>query len=232
MNIKTFFHKITSRYLWGHLAAMALILVLLFLLVAYGLDFYTNHGKVIEVPDVVRMSYDDAKETLSDAGLKIVVSDTGYVKSLPADCILEQSLSPGERVKPNRIVYVTINSANAPMLSIPDVIDNSSFREARMKLKSMGFKLGQPQFIPGEKDWVYGITCRGKQLAAGAWVSVEDLLILQVGDGRRDLNDSIAFIDPVYEYEEEKIDAEKPVESEEKDDFEVVTEPEEKTENI
>ncbi len=227
MKIGVFFSKLKSRHLWGNLAAMALLITLIILAVGYGLDFYTNHGKVVEVPNLIHKSYGESVELLDEVDLQMVVSDTGYVKSLPADCILEQSLAPGSGVKPGRIVYVTINSAHSPTLTIPDIIDNSSYREAYMKLKAMGFKLAPPEFIPGEKDWVYGIKYRNKQVAAGDRVSIEELLILQVGDGRRDLNDSVAYIDPVYEEKDAEVSTEKPAESSEEDDFEVVTGPEE-----
>jgi len=226
MKIGVFFSKLKSRHLWGNLAAMALLITLIILAVRYGLDFYTNHGKVVEVPNLIHKSYGESVELLDEVDLQMVVSDTGYVKSLPADCILEQSLAPGSDVKPGRIVYVTINSTHSPTLTIPDIIDNSSYREAHMKLKAMGFKLAPPEFIPGEKDWVYGIKYRNKQVAAGDRVSIEELLILQVGDGRRDLNDSVAYIDPVYEEEDAEVSTEKPAESSEEDDFEVVTGPE------
>ena len=227
MQIGEFFRKARSKYFWGHIAAMIIVVVLFGLVVKYGLDFYTNHGKVVEVPNLIHKSYEEAENLLDELDLNVVVSDTGYVKSLPADCILEQSIAPGLIVKPGRIVYVTINSAHSPTLAIPDVIDNSSFREASGKLKAMGFKLAKPELIPGEKDWVYGITCNGRQLAAGDRVSVEELLVLQVGDGRRDLNDSVDYIDPVYEYEEDNNASEDvPQQSSEEDDFEVVTGPE------
>ncbi|MBR1621299.1 MAG: penicillin-binding protein, partial [Prevotella sp.] len=71
------------------------------------------------------------------------------------------------------------------------------------------------------------ITCRGKQLSAGDRVSIEELLVLQVGDGRRDLNDSVAYIDPVYEPDEDEGNAEEQTpQNSEEDDFEVVTGPE------
>ena len=227
MTIKEFIHKIKSTYLWDNLGAMLLVVILFGLVIKFGLDLYTHHGQVVEVPNLIHKSYNDAEELLDELDLVLVVSDTGYVKSLPADYILEQSISPGEYAKPGRIVYVTINSAHSPTLAIPDIIDNSSYREARGKLKAMGFKLAKPEFIPGEKDWVYGITCRGKQLSAGDRVSVEELLVLQVGDGRRDLNDSVAYIDPVYEPDEDEGNAEEQTpQNSEEDDFEVVTGPE------
>ena len=81
---------------------------------------------------------------------------------------------------------------------MPDVIDNCSYREAQAKLTAMGFLVGDPKYITGEKDWVYGVECNGKSLAAGDRVSIEDKIVLQIGSGQRDANDSVVVTDAVY----------------------------------
>jgi beta-lactam-binding protein with PASTA domain len=198
MKSSEFFKKVFSWKLWANLFAMALVVVAACFGVKYGIDLYTHHGERIQVPNVRHKSFADAEHILDKLGLKIEVSDTGYVKVLPPDCILEQSILPGTSVKSGRIVYVVINAANTPTLTIPDVIDNSSYREARAKLEAMGFKVGMPNRIPGEKDWVYGIRVRGMNVTAGQKVSIEDVLVLQVGDGMIDSDDSIMSATPIY----------------------------------
>jgi beta-lactam-binding protein with PASTA domain len=81
---------------------------------------------------------------------------------------------------------------------MPDVIDICSYREAQAKLTAMGFLVGDPKYITGEKDWVYGVECNGKSLAAGDRVSIEDKIVLQIGSGQRDANDSVVVTDAVY----------------------------------
>ncbi|MCH4148189.1 MAG: PASTA domain-containing protein [Prevotella sp.] len=206
MKSSEFAGKFKSKYLWGNLFAMMAVVVLLCLGIKFGLDFYTHHGESIPVPNICHKSFADAEHILENDGLEIVVNDTGYVKTLPPDCILEQSPGPGDRVKSGHVIYVTINSPNTPTLSLPDVIDNSSLREAMAKLSSMGFKLAQPQYIPGEKDWVYGITVRGRHVVAGDKIAIDDPLTIQVGNGMRDASDSVDYIDPAYSddsYDEE-----------------------------
>ena len=215
MKSSDFFKKLLSGYLWLNLAAMAAVVVLLCLGVKYGIDLYTHHGEKIEVPDVKHKSFKDAEHLLEDRGLVVVVTDTGYVKSLPPDCVLEQSPDAGSIVKSGRIVYLIINSDSSPKLTIPDIVDNSSAREARAKLIAMGFKVLEPEYVAGEKDWVYGIKCRGRNVVKGDRVSVEDPLILQVGDGKRDLMDSVTYTDPIFEPELDEVD-----------EFEEVVEPE------
>ena len=167
MKTKDFFRKIFSVRLWVNLAAMLLVIVLLCLGVKMAIDIYTHHGEVITVPDVRRKSFADAEHILLANNLAVVVSDTGYVKTL-----------------------------HSPMLTIPDIIDNCSYREARAKLIAMGFRVGPTEYIPGEKEWVYGLKSKGVMLHTGQKVSVNDIIVIQVGDGMRDMEDSVIYAEP------------------------------------
>ena len=204
MDTNEFIQKFRSRYLWSNLAAMAAVLLILTVGVKFGIDLYTHHGEAVSIPDVRRHSLEDSQHILEDAGFEVVVADTGYVKNLPPGTVLEQTPLPGTVVKTGRIVYLTINATDSPMLTLPDIIDNCSLREAQAKLTSMGFKLGPPQYVSGEKDWVYGVKCGGHSIVAGARVSVDDVLIIQVGDGTRNASDSLYVTDPEYEESEEE----------------------------
>ncbi len=211
MTAKKFFKKFLSLYLWGNLFAMAAIVILLVLGFKYGLDLYTHHGQTVEVPNVIHKSFNDAEDVLENVHLDVVVSDTDYVKTLPPGCVLEQSPIAGELVKPGRMVFIKINASHAPWKPIPDVIDNSSLRDCQSKLLSMGYQLGEPEYIPGEREWVYGIKCGSRQLSNGEAVSIEDVLILQVGDGRRDINETYTLMESdVYYYEDELVEDDKP----------------------
>lgn len=202
MTPSQFIGKFKSSYLWGNLAAMALVVAALLAAAWYGIGVYTHHGESIAVPKLLHQDYVKATETLNRLGLEIEVADTGYVRTLPAGYILEQWPESGTRVKSGHKVYVVINSANSPTISLPDIIDNSSLREAMARLTAIGFQLGQPEFIPGEKDWVYGVLVNGKHVVYGDKIPVDAKLIIQVGNGMRDANDSINYVDPVYQEEE------------------------------
>ena len=201
MTSSEFLSKFKSKYLWGNLLAMLVVVILLGIGVRFGIDAYTHHGESIAIPDIRHKNWADAEKILENAGLQIEVSDTGYVKTLPPDCILEQSPAPGELVKSGHVIYVTVNASSTPSLALPDVIDNSSLREAMAKLTAMGFKLGAPQFIPGEQDWVYGILVNGRHVVAGDRIPVGATLIIQVGNGQRDASDSIDMVGNPFEEE-------------------------------
>lgn len=225
MNPSEFFRKFKSRYLLGNLAAMVLAVVAVCLGVKYGLDLYTHHGESISIPDVRRKSFSDAQFLLDEANLQVVVSDTGYVPGLPPDCILEQTPTPGERVKSGHIIYLIVNASHTPTLTIPDIIDNSSLREAMAKLSAMGFKLTQPEYIDGERDWVYGIVVKGRHLKMGDKVSINDYLTIEVGNGQRDIDDDIDYVDAPPKPQDEMFE-EGEAESGDVDEFHEVKGPE------
>lgn len=198
MTFKAFFSKLISRYLWGHLLAMGSIVVLLVVGLFLFLDAYTHHGYTIPMPNVEGERSDVAQRKLEALGLRVEVSDTGYNARLAANVILAQSIAPGTPVKPNRLLFVTINAASARTIPLPDLADNCSLREAEMRLSALGFRLAPVKRVSGERDWVYGVEMRGQSLRPGQRISVESPLTLLVGDGRGEEvfngNDSLDYL--------------------------------------
>ena len=135
----------------------------------------------------------------------IMISDSGYNKKYPADYILAQTPGYGTRVKEGHTVYVTVNSPSSPTFAIPDLVDNSSLREAEAKLMAIGFRLLPAQRVSGERDWVYGIICRGRRVSNGDRISIEYPLTLMVGNGSVGENDEFEYVapDPVTPIQEE-----------------------------
>lgn len=194
MKTKEFFGKFCSKFLFWNLLAMALVVILLVVGVNYGLDWYTHHGESIRVPNIEGMRITKAREMMEECGLEIVVTDSGYNKRLPADCVLTQSPGAGLTVKSGHTIYVTINSSNSPSVAIPDVVDNCSYREAEAKLISLGFKVLPPQYVTGEKDWVYGVSCNGRKVSTGERISIEQPLTLLVGSGQYGADEELNVI--------------------------------------
>ena len=214
MKAKEFFGKFGSTFLWANLLAMLLVIVLLALGVKYGLDWYTRHGEGVKVPKLEGMDINKARSLMEDYGLNVMVSDSGYNKQMAANSILMQNPGAGTMVKGGHTIYVTVNSPSSPSFPIPDVVDNSSYREAEAKLTALGFKLMPPEEVPGEKDWVYGILCKGRRVAAGDHISIDNPLTLLIGSGTYDSDEDIDYIEPEYRM----------MESGNTDEFEEVTE--------
>lgn len=198
MQTKIFISKLCSKTIWLNFALMGLVIAILTGFVFFGTSIYTHHGEIVKVPEIRNKKFADAQRLLEQYDLQIVVTDTGYNRQLPPDCVLQQTPAAGAEVKSGRTIYVTINASQKPTITLPDIVDNCSEREAIAKLRLLGFKVGPTQYVPGEKGWVYGVVCRGRNLSNGDKVPVDAMVILQVGNGGLGANDSLEVTDAIY----------------------------------
>ena len=174
--------KIFSPVVWGNLLAMCLFVALVITGFWYGTKVYTRHGEIITVPNVTRIQHEDAVLMLEQFELKAVVSDSGYNRNLAPGSVLMQQPIAGAEVKAGRKIYLTINSTSGPTLTRPDIADNCDVYEAEIRLRTMGFKIGPKEYAEGDKDWVLGVKCRGKEVRAGERVPAEAPIVLVVGN--------------------------------------------------
>lgn len=176
------FKKILSPVVWGNCLGMLLFIGLVIVGAWYGTKSYTNHGEIIEVPNVTRIHHTDAALMLEQYGLIAVVADSGHNRNLAIGSVLMQQPKPGAEVKSGRKIYLTINSGTGPTLTLPDIADNCDVYEAEVRLRAMGFKLGPKEYVEGDKDWVISVKCRGRAVNAGDKIPAEAPVVLVVGN--------------------------------------------------
>ena len=184
MTVKEFFSFRTNRFFWLNILAMPVVLIILVFVTLRWLDAYTRHGEGVMVPDVKHKPVAEALSILEAQDLQGQVADSTYVKTLPPGCVLEYNPPMNQKVKKGRIIYLTVNTQNVPLMDLPDVADNSSLREAEARLLAAGFKLMPNDTVPGEKDWVYGVKMGGRVLGQQEKVPQGAYLTIVVGDGR------------------------------------------------
>ena len=182
ISLKDFFSFKKNRAFWLNLIAMPIVVLAIIFGVLHWLDDYTHHGQSIIVPNVKGLPFKQAEAEFNKKNLKAVVVDSNYVKGMPAGAVLEQKPSSGAKVKTGRTIYLTINTAEMPRVAIPDIIDNSSYRQAEARLRALGFKLTAPEIISGEKDWVYAVKYMEKELTNGEKIPRESVLTLIIGN--------------------------------------------------
>ena len=180
--LKDFFSFKNNRAFWLNLIAMPVFVIAVIFGVLHWLDVYTHHGESIIVPNVNGLPVKEARNEFTKKNLNVEIVDSNYVKGMPAGAVLEQKPAAGAKVKIGRTVYLTINTGEMPKVAIPDIIDNCSFRQAGARLHALGFKLTEPEYIEGEKDWIYGVKYNGKELTSGEKIPREAVLTLCVGD--------------------------------------------------
>ncbi|MDR0895675.1 MAG: PASTA domain-containing protein [Prevotellaceae bacterium] len=181
--VKEFFSFRENKFFWINLLGMLVVVALIFVGVLKGLDIYTHHGEAVVVPDVKGMSLENAGRLLHNKRFVYEVSDSNYVKTMPAGVVLDSQPAAGERVKEGRVIYLTINNLSIPTVLVPKLADNSSVRQAQARLLASGFRLEEIELIAGEKDWVYGVKYKGRLLLDNEEVPMGATLTLVVGDG-------------------------------------------------
>lgn len=185
----------------GNIIALCLISAGLVYAASKYLDDYTLHGQNIEVPNMYGRPLSSSVHMLIDNGLTYAIVDTGFVRSLPANAVLDQSIRPGQNVKYGRRIELTINASGPKPIQLPNIIDKCTAREAELRLKALGFNYLLKEYVEGQKDHLYGIMLHGRQLPSGARVSVDETLTLQIGEGYTPIfpcdSDSISIFAPI-----------------------------------
>ncbi len=92
----------------------------------------------ITVPDVRGSPVDDAKQTLSDEGLKSQISKK-QSEDVPEGQVISQSPAAGSHVGDNTVVKLTVSSG-PPMVQVPDVVGEKVPR-AKRDLEKAGFEV-------------------------------------------------------------------------------------------
>lgn len=176
---------LTSKSFLMQLAiAFGIIIILGFLLLKF-LDFKTNHGEEIEVPDLSKMQVTIADERLKESGLELLLLDTvDFRKDMPPYSVVEQDPKSGSTVKDGRKIYVKINAGGYTDVRLPEFREKT-YRQISANLKSMGLKEGKITYQPNiAKDIVLSLKQNGISLRAGGKVKKNSSIDFVLGDGK------------------------------------------------
>lgn len=164
--------------------AVCIILVSLFLFM-YWLGFTTNHGEEIRVPNLSKLTLDEAEEKLNDLDLDYELLDTvDFNPDFPKYSIVKQDPEPGAKVKENRIIYVKINAGTFAKVRVPDLIQKT-YRQAVPTFAAIGLEVGDTTYVPNlAKDMVLEMKIGGKTIKPGIQVLKMTKIDLVLGDGK------------------------------------------------
>ena len=175
---------LTSRVFFAQiLAAIAIVGVITFLFF-YWITFITNHGEEIVVPNLMKMSEEQAEDKLDELGLDYQVIDTlDYNPDFPKLAIVQQEPIPNSKVKGGRVVYLKINADSYKKVAVPDLIDKT-YRQAVPTLTALGLQEGSITYVPHlGKDMVLKMMMDGKEVKPGTKVLKATKIDLVLGDG-------------------------------------------------
>ncbi len=184
------FKYLTSRTFFTQVFLAATIVVVFTFLVIQFLDFRTNHGQEIKVPDLSKMKLEIAEEKLNELDLEVFLLDTvEFNADFPPFTILEQDPKAGSLVKDGRKVYVKLNAGEFTDITIPEFKDKT-FRQISATIKSLTLKEGKITYKPHiAKDIVLQIFQDGRRLRAGDKVKKNSTLDFVLGDGKEVFNE-------------------------------------------
>lgn len=183
---KGFFAKLADfyrgHYLLSNCILMFVVAVFLGFLALFFLDIWTGHGHTSIVPEIRNKSYDEARELLEQYDLEYEIADSIYDTSLEPGTVKEVWPHPGSRVKPGRMVYLTINSFQPQQLTVAMPLTGVSSRQAITYLESLNIKNIRIVYVPSNfPDLVEGASYRGKAIQPGMKIPVNANVVLEVG---------------------------------------------------
>lgn len=181
--------------LWLRLIINLAIMALVAFAIAWGamcwLDVWTDHGNAVTVPQVKGLSYYDAEKRLHAEDLLVEVADSVYDNHTAPGTVLEQNPKVNTKVKPKRVVFLTINAFSPKTVTIPTITD-ISLRQAKSILEGLGIKNIKITVIPSDfKDLVLDVRYKGARITPGARIPVNGTVELHVGEGPVDMTDSV-----------------------------------------
>jgi len=177
--IKWIFTNTWFYYLAGGIILTGVLLALLLNFVI--MPEYTNYKEGVTVPDVTKISLTEAQQKLETYGLRHEVLDRRANASYPANYILEQEPAALQIVKPNRKVYLTVNTEVSPTAVVPDVED-LSLRNARIQIENYGFEVGTISYESSR----FRNAVMAQSLAPGDTADKGSVINLVVSDGLGD----------------------------------------------
>lgn len=176
---------LTSRVFFLQILAAIAIVTAIAYLFFHWITFTTHHGQEITVPNLSKLSAEQAEEKLASIDLDYIILDTvDFRPDYPKLTIVEQEPKAGAKVKEGRKIYIKINASKYTMVSLPDLIEKT-YRQAVPTLEAVGLKEGTITYKPYlGKDMVLEMLMNGKKLKPGDKVLKSSKIDLVLGDGK------------------------------------------------
>ena len=174
---KTMFIQLTLAFLMG---------VLFVSLSLSFLKYITFHDQYQQVPDLKGIPLINLPQITADKNLRYEIIDSSkFTSNLPPLSVIEHQPGPGQSVKKNRKIYITLNPSGYRRISVPDVIQITR-RNAEVTLLSVGFTIGEISYKNNiGKDMVLEIGYKGKVITPGVLLPKASKIDLVLGNGKR-----------------------------------------------
>ncbi len=184
------FHFLFSKAFVKQLLLAIILLVVLVFLILLWLKYSTNHNQQIEVPDLAKLTLDEANKLLNEKNLRFEILDSAnYNPDYPKYSVIEQIPAAGKNVKENRKIYITLNPSGYRKVEIPPLLGRTK-RQVEPTLIGLGFEIGTITYKPYiAKDEVLEMRHKGKEIQPGDVLQITSKIDLILGDGKSKYTD-------------------------------------------
>ena len=160
-----FLKAFTKWQFWASLVAMGLLCFVLYNIVfKVWLDSYTNHNQEIEIPDLSKMTIQQAIKTLDSLQLTYEIDSVRHDSSKPIYAVVDFYPGKGFKVKEGRRIFIKSNPKSWRPVALPDIVGKSK-RLAFTQLKLAGLEVGDTIYEADiAKDAVLRVLFQGKQI--------------------------------------------------------------------
>ena len=179
-----FFRAFTKWQFWASIVLMALAIYGLYhFTFRVFLDAYTNHNEEVEIPDLSKMSIQQAVKALEELDLTYEIDSARFDSTKAPYAILDFYPQKGFKVKEGRRIFIKSNPKTWLPVSLPDIVGKSK-RLAFTQLKLSGLEVGDTIYEPNiAKDAVLRVLFQGKQIGKDTQLPRYSKVDLVLGKG-------------------------------------------------
>jgi beta-lactam-binding protein with PASTA domain len=177
---------IKSKLFLKQLLYAGIGMIIFIFIIMKWLNISTHHDQKIEVPNLEKLGLNDVEKALEELDLNFVVIDSAsYNPGYPKKAVIDQDPEPGDFVKENRKIYLTLNPSGYKDVEIPNLFGKTR-RQVTSQLRSIGFRVDDEVVYVYDiaKDVVRGLICNSKNLKVGDKIPKNSLITLKLGNGK------------------------------------------------
>ncbi|MFM2284718.1 MAG: hypothetical protein RLZZ543_215 [Bacteroidota bacterium] len=172
---------IKSPTFWRHLV-VASVSAFLVLWGSFALlNVYTKHGDEVEVPNFEGIYIKDLDKFVEGHNVRYEIVDSIYNLDQAKGTVADQDPEPGSKVKPDRVIYLTVNAMLNQKVAMPNLVD-LSLRQASSLLETYGLKVGVLRYVEGLPP-VMKQLYKGAPIKAGTFIDKGSSIDLVLGRG-------------------------------------------------
>ena len=179
-----------SKVFLKHLLLSLFATILIAFIILKLLNFYTNHGEFVQVPDINGKIAKNLLTSNEYPDFEFIITDSVHNINKPKGSVIGQHPTAGSKVKINRKIYLIVVAMLPEQVAMPELIDLSQ-RQAIAILETYELKVGAYEYEISEfKNAVLDQKYRGRHIASGTMINKGSVITLVLGkkEGEEDEN--------------------------------------------